>query len=156
MTAILESPIRSMARGNGNPLLPVRGVMSLIDRNEDQILKMAQSGELLWVFDLSLEPERTQRRELRILPACVADYLLGRKCDLDWATVLDLILPPNNPRLSTEEVTRALNVSNAHVFALARRNLIPPAVSTWRRGPGNSAQFLTADVADFLRGRRFP
>jgi hypothetical protein len=145
----------SAPRRAGKPLLPIRGVTSLLDRNEDEVLGLIENGSLPWSFDLSLQPERARKKELRVLPASVADFLLGRKCLLEWPDVLNLLLAPNAPTLTTGELTQVLNVSNTHLLALARRKAIEPC-SKWRRGPGGSGHFSRQSVINFLSNRRYP
>jgi hypothetical protein len=129
--------------------------MSLVDKNEDQVKRMVEEGELLWAFDVALDPARSKARELRILPACVADYLRGVPCSLEWPDVIELLLPHNEPVIRTPEITRALNVSQHHVAHLAGRKVITQC-SPGRRGARGSASFLTASFVAFLKERRFP
>jgi hypothetical protein len=112
MNAVAEtaSPPATMLRQRSKPLLPVRGVMSLIDRDEYQVLRLIEEGELAFAFDVASDPERGRNRELRILPACVADYLRGHTSSLEWADVLRLLLPHDEPILLGTEITRILNV----------------------------------------------
>jgi hypothetical protein len=146
------SPPATMQRSK--PLLPVRGVMSLVDKNEDQVLSMIEDGKLAWAWDVALDPKRGRARELRILPAAVAEYLRGRTCSLEWTAVLSLLLPHDEPLILGTEITRILNCSSTHAYALARRKLIIPC-STWRRGPGGCARFRTDSFVQFLKDRRF-
>ena len=144
-----------MPRQRSKPLLPVRGVMSLVDKNEDQVLGLIEDGKLAWAFDVALDPKRGRNKELRILPAAVADYLRGQACLLEWPEVLRLLLPHDEPMLLSRDITRILNVSGTHTYHLARRKLITPR-STWRRGPGGCARFATKSFVEFLKSRRFP
>ena len=147
------SPAATMQRSK--PLLPVRGVMSLVDRNEDQVLSMIEDGKLAWAWDVALDTKRGGNRELRILPAAVAEYLRGRTCSLEWPAVLSLLLPHDEPVILSKEITRILNVRSTHTYHLARRNLITPR-STWRRGRGGCARFAADSFVQFLKSRRFP
>jgi hypothetical protein len=155
MNGIAESvsPAATMPRQRSKPLLPVRGVMSLIDRDEDQVLRLIEEGELAFAFDVASDPERGRNRELRILPACVADYLRGQTSALEWADVLRLLLPHDEPILLGTEITRILNVCPTHTYALARRKLITPC-SSWRRGRGGCGRFTAASFTKFLKARR--
>ena len=139
----------------GKPLLPLRGVCSLVDRDEDQTLALIEEAKIAWAFDVSLDPKRASKKELRILPAAVADYLRGRDCSLTWQDVLDLMLAPNASAISTKALTDSLNVSNTHVLNLAKQKALRPC-SPWRKGPGGSAHFQRQTVIDFLKERRWP
>jgi len=157
MNAAAETlfPPATVSRPHSKPLLPVRGVISLVDRNEDQVLRLIEDGTLAWAFDVALDPKRGRNRELRVLPACVADYLRGQACSLEWADVLRLMLPHDGPVILSKDITRLLNVSGTHTYHLARRKLITPR-STWRRGRGGCARFAADSFVEFLKSRRFP
>src|ERR1039457_5818270 len=113
MTTVGTSKVDEAAatgpRQRSKPILPVRGVMSLVDKNEDQVLRLIEDGSLVWAFDVALDPKRGRRRELRVLPAAVADYLRGQSCGLEWADVLRLLLPHDEPVILSREITRILN-----------------------------------------------
>src|ERR1039458_4670366 len=107
------SPPATMQRSK--PLLPVRGVMSLVDKNEVQVLSLIEDGKLAWEFDVSLlGPKRGRSKELRVRRAAVADYLRGQACSLEWPEVLRLLLPHDEPMLLSRDITRILNVSGTH------------------------------------------
>ena len=128
--------------------------MSLIDKNEDQVLGLIEDGKLAWAFDVSLlGPKRGRSKELRVLPATVANYMRGQACSLEWADVLRLLLPHDEPVILSKDITRVLNVSSTHVYHLARRKLIVP-LSTWRRGRGGCARFAAESFVKFLKSRR--
>jgi len=135
------------------PLLPIRGVMSLVDKSEGWVLRRIEDGTLAWAWNVALDPKRGRNRELRILPACVGDYLRGKPCSLEWADVLQLLLPNEGPEVLSTEITRILNVSGAHTYHLAHRKLIV-ACSTWHRGRGGCARFRAKSFIQFLRDRR--
>lgn len=158
MNAVAEpvSPSATIPRQRrGKPLLSVGAVKSLIDKTEDQVKGMAEDGSLAWVFEVSSDPNRAHKKELRILPAAVASYLRGQPCLLEWADVLRLMLPHDEPMILSKDITRILNVSSSHTYHLARRKLIVPC-STWHRGRGGCARFSAKSFVDFLKTRRFP
>jgi hypothetical protein len=148
------SPPATMPRQRSKPLLPVRGVVSLIDKNEDQVLALIEDGSLAWAFDVALDPKHGRNMELRILPACVADFLRGQACALEWAEVLRLLLPHDGPVILSKDISRALNVSSTHIYQLAHRKLIVTC-STWRSGPGGCARIAADSFIAFLKARRF-
>jgi hypothetical protein len=134
-------------------MLTIRACISLVDRNEDQVLGLIEDGKLAWAFDVALDPKRGRNRELRVLPAAVASYLRGQACSLEWADVLALLLPHDEPEILSRDITRVLNVSGTHTYHLARRKLIVPT-SAWRRGRGGCARFTAASFTKFLKARR--
>ena len=148
------SPPATMPRQRSKPLLPVPAVKSLLDKGEDEVKAMAEEGKLAWCWDVSLDPKHG-RRELRILPACVADYLRGQACALEWAEVIRMLLPHDQPVILSKDITRILNVGSTHTYNLARRKLIAPC-STWGTGPKGCARFKSKSFTEFLQSRRFP
>jgi hypothetical protein len=154
-TQPVSPPATAPRQRRGKPLLPVRGVCSLIDRDEDQTLRLIEDGQIAWCFDLTLDPKRARAKELRVLPAAVADYMKGQPCSLTWLDVLALVLPHDGPEVLAPQIARALNVSGEHVYNLARRKVLAPR-STWKRGRCGSARFAMKSFVEFLRSRRFP
>jgi hypothetical protein len=140
-------------RHRSKPMLPVRGVCSLVDRNEDQVLSLIEDGSLPWAFDVALNPKRGRARELRVLPAAVADYLRGQTCSLEWADVLRLLQPHDEPVILSSDIIRVLNISSTHLYNLARRKQMVPC-SKWRTGPGGCARFPAKNFVGFLKARR--
>jgi hypothetical protein len=157
MTTAVEpvSQPTSPVRPRSKPLLPVRGVMSLVDKNEDQVLRLIDEGKLAWVWDVRLDTKRGRNKELRILPACVAGYLRGQPCTLEWPDVLRLLLPHDEAVIQSKDITRILNVCGTHTYHLARRKLLAPC-STWRRGRGGCGRFTAKSFVEFIRSRRYP
>ena len=92
------------------------------------------------------------RKALRVLPSAVADFLLGKKCLLEWPQVVNLILPRNNGTLRTSQITLALNISQAHLYSLASRQIVK-RVSKGRRGPEGGDRFSSDSVIEFLKAR---
>lgn len=137
----------------GRPMFLIRGLVSLLDRYDDQVLTLIEAGELLWCFNVSLEPDGP-RRELRVLPQCVDDFLAGRPCALDWTGVAQAVLPHDRPFLSLREIERSLNASQAHVTGLMRRNYFKQ-VTKARHGPNGAALVTPSSFLEFLKARRF-
>jgi len=135
------------------PLLPLRAVVALLDKSTSEVLERIENGGLLWCWDVALNRKDGRKRELRILPACVADYLRGQPCRLGWAQVLSLLLPDEKPALLSQEVARLLNVSGTHLYHLVLRKVLI-AGSAWRRGPGGCARITTESFIGFLKARR--
>lgn len=125
---------------------------SLIDKPQRQVIQLIESGDLTFCWDVSLNPKRSRKRELRILPATVAEYLQGRTCSLTFDDVLRLLLPPG-PEVLSKDIVRVLNITGEHCYALARRKVIVPC-SRWRRGRGGCARFTAESVVLFLKTRR--
>ena len=46
-------------------MLPVRGVCSLVDQDEDHVLQLIEDGSIAWAFDVALDTKRGRNRELR-------------------------------------------------------------------------------------------
>ena len=149
---LASPPIAPAPRQRSKPLLPLRGVCSLVDKDENQVLELLESGEIAWAFDVALAQRRGRKRELRVLPSAVADYLKGRTCEIDQPTVFGLLLP-DGPTIPANQIARILNVSVDHVYHLIDRKQII-ASPTRRRGPGGSALVPTTSFIKFLAERR--
>lgn len=155
MTAVAEfvSPPATVQRQQSKPMLPLRGVVALVNKSKDEVLELIEDGSLLWCWDVSLDPKDGRKRELRILPAAIVDFLSGRQCLLDWEDVLRLLLPRAEPLIRSSDISRILNISGTHLYDLARRKVLAPC-SPWRKGPGGQAKFPTKSFVDFLKSRR--
>ena len=149
------SPPATAPRQRSKPLLPIRALTSLLDKNEDQVLRLIEDGKLAFAWDVALDPNRARSKSLRVLPACVTDYMRSRTCSLQWADVLRLILPHDEPEILSRDITRILNCSSTHIYHMARRKLIAPC-STWHRGRGGCARFPVNCFVEFLKKRRYP
>jgi hypothetical protein len=114
---------------------------------------MVEDGSLAWCWDVSLDPKRSRKKELRILPAAVAEYLRGRPCSLAWEEVLRLLLPHDGPEILSKDIVRVLNITSEHAYSLARRRLII-LCSGGRRGRGGCGRFTAASFTKFLKARR--
>ena len=136
------------------PLLPLRGVCSLVNEDENRVLELIKSGEIAWAFNVALAQKRGRRKEFRILPAAVADYLKGQTCGLKWPDVFALLLP-DAPTIRAHEASRLLNVSGDQVYRLidGRQIIASPAR---RRGPTGSARIPVTSMVQFFQKRRFP
>ena len=156
MTAVAESLSTGATpqRARTKPLLSLRAVGSLVDKDPRKVGELIESGEIAWAFALSLAQKPGRDRYIRVLPAAVAYYLKGRACELQWADVLGLMLP-DAPTILANEITRILNVSSGHTYHLIEQKQIighPPR----RRGAGGRARVPMKSFEQFLRQRRFP
>lgn len=133
-------------------MLAPRGAMSVLDKTDREIWELIDSGALTWCFDVSLEPERARKRELRILPECIADFAEGRKSEMTWVQVFGLLIPHGEPVLAAGEIEHCLNVSDLHVVNLAERKLLNRC-ERGGRGIGG-AKFTKASFTSFLTARR--
>lgn len=140
------------ARRLGKPLLPIRGVCSLLDADEDKVLHLIEDGQIGWAWDFALNFQHG-KREIRVLPAAVADFMRGCPCALEWPGVLALVVPHGGPEVTVNEISRALNVSVTLIYSLILKKLLP-ACSPWRTGPGGSAHVRRQVFVDFLQSRR--
>ena len=146
------SPPAPAPRQSSKPLLPLRGVMSLVNKNENRIWELIETGQIAWGFDVALAQKDGRKRELRVLPAAVADYLKGRPCELEWADVFALLLP-DGPTILASEIARVINVSSDHVYHLIEgKQIIACAIR--RPGLGGSAPVPTTSFIKFLQKRR--
>ncbi len=154
--ALLDSPAPALAaRQRQRPLIPIRGMVSVLDRNENAVLRLIDEGELRWAWNVALQPDRAWKKALRVLPQCVDDYRAGRKCDLAWAEVQRLLLAGGEKTVQSIEVVRLLNVCQSHVAALLRREELL-LCRKGRHGRGGTALIWSYSFTNFLKRRCYP
>ena len=142
-TTLEPRPSQAAAPVRGRPLLPVRGVMSVLDVGEREVLAAIEDGSLLWAWDLSLQPERARRKLLRVLPECVEDFSSGRACRLEWPDIFALLLPPNGETVfATESSGRSMSQKRCQCATAAQADsgLHPKQERARRLGPGPALQ----------------
>jgi hypothetical protein len=139
-------------RRQSKPLLPVNAVGSLLDVDNDAVLRLIKNGSLAWAWNVSVNP-KPRRRCLRVLPAAVADWMGGRACSLKQADVFGLLVP-EGPVITSLDLYRVLNISPDQLYRLVKAHQLIPC-STWGRGPKGKARFAPARVIQFLQQRKF-
>jgi len=125
-----------------------------LDKDEDAILRLIESGDLLWAWNVAAKATRGAK-EMRVLPKCVGDFAAGRECRIEFEDVVQALTRGETETLAASEVSAVLNVSSTQVYNLiASRQLM--ALSTWRTGPGGSARVSVDSFTRFLRERAWP
>ena len=137
------------------PMLPVRGAVALLDKDEDGVVALLEDGSLPWAWNIALNPVTGQKKELRILSACVASYMRGQECRLTWRDVERMLVPPAGAVLLGREGQRLLNCSGTHLYTLAARKALK-LLSKPKCARNGSARIELASWAEFLRARRWP
>lgn len=140
--------------GRCRPLLPVRGVVSLLGCDENRVLDLVEEGELLWAWNFALD-RAGRTKELRILPQCVQDFNEATPCSVTWPEVLALVFAAGSEELTAADVSLGLNLSGTHVHNLIERGEIKTQCAA-RRGPNGSPPILISSVLHFLKRRRWP
>ena len=148
----------SLPDGSGQPksvrLMPVRGVMALLDMSEFKILDLIEDGSLEWVLNVALDPQRARKRELRVLPQSVDDYRAGRTGAVQWADV-QRILMSGEQSVASVDLERVLNICQGQVDRLLRgKELL--VCKRGRRGRGGSTLVWRYSLESFLKRRRYP
>ena len=154
MNAVAEpaSPPPAPARPRSKPLLPVRGVCSLVDKNENRVLELIRTAALLGRSTCRLSASGGR---LESFPRRSQIHICkGAPVELKWVDVFGLMLP-DAPSLLASDITRMLNVSCDHTYHLIDRKQIVACPSR-RRGPGGSARVPAKSFIQFLQQRRFP
>jgi hypothetical protein len=150
-----RQPWATPMAGTRQPLLPVRGAVSLLGCNEDRILSLIECGDLSCVFNIAGKPSECRAKELRILPHSLARFNDATPCDLGWTELLELIIPLSNPTLRATELALALNCSSTQVYNFIDRGELV-ATGHFSRGPRGSAEITTRSIVAFLGRRRYP
>jgi hypothetical protein len=88
------------------PLIPLRAAMVLLDRGEDEVLALIDTGELSWAWDISSQD--AERREVRIWRDSVLQFLSRSEEGNQRWTRMDLPAPPPSRQAGTDEEERVL------------------------------------------------
>jgi len=134
-------------------MVPIRGVIPILDRDEDAVLRLIEDGSLRWAFNIAVKLGSAM--ELRVFPQCVGDFVAGRKCGLEFAAVLAALTGGRADRMSAVEISAALNASGTHVYGLIAAGELK-ACSRWRKGTGGSALVCVGSFKGFLARRCWP
>src|SRR5262245_33837318 len=140
------------------PLLPVRAVMCILDCSEDRVMRLTESGELQFVFDLATRDAR--RREVRVYSGSVYSYanrsgqrLRPTHDDIRLARAISACIPPGDGPIRLSDLARSWTISSTHAHDLARSgelSLLPSQNHKAKQSP-----FIDRQSAQrFLAGRR--
>ena len=153
----LASPGTDAPRLKVAPMLSVSALVSILDRNYDQIIKLISSGKLAFAFDVGIGQKR---EETRVLPAAVICYCAGVPCRLVWEEIATSLVPETATAkpgvvvtLTSLEVQRILNVTQTHVESLLECRQLKRLTEA-RRGPGGSCKVSADSFLKFLHRRK--
>lgn len=135
------------------PLLPIKAAMVFLDRNEDEVLALANDGKLAWCFDL--RGAKAERMLLYVWRTSAAEYAVNQFAEHALREVLADILP-DRPYLRGTEVKNTFSCNQGHLANLIEAGLIR---TDKRRevagaGPLSSPWVITESVREFLTERR--
>jgi hypothetical protein len=144
----IQLPIR-------RPLLPIPAVMAILDRNEDKVLQLVQSGKLAWAFDL--RAPRAQRACIRICTQSVQDMLSGQRSlgnGEDLQAFIDYAFPYHGETVQAVRLARVFNCGTEHIRNLVLSSALKES-KAGSRGANNSPEIWFSSVVAFLKARRF-
>ncbi len=138
------------------PLMSVETARAcLADASEDDVLRMIESRELEWAWDIAGKGSR--RRQLRILSECVAQRQNGHATKLPFEEVMQLIFGAPRYYVTGKEIYAALNCCSTHGMNLLHDGALQCLPrSEWRTGPKGSPHVLWTSLAEFMKERREP
>ncbi len=152
--------------GTGRPLVPIEAVMVILDRNEDDLLRLVEEGELEFAFDIS--SAGAARREVRIYRESLLRYraqsfrasLAPVRSDIPAQESRGLlhcitaILPQHsNMILTAVELARCWSCSSSHVQRLIADGALADASPEGRKLT-NTRSVTCASAEAFLTRRR--
>lgn len=146
-------PAPSLVQRQGKPLQTLRGTASLVGKGQHATQALIEDGKILYAFNVAFDLNK--RPSLRILPAAIADYLQGRECALTLPEALCQIFPQDSARLSTVQISAALNICDEHALHLLKSGALGPC-SNCRPGPGGAATVPRGTAEAWLEKRRWP
>jgi len=149
------SDAAASSAGSRHPMIPIRGAASLLSCDAGKVMQMVESGQLLYAWDLSLDPARAKSKEIRVLFDCVSDVKMGVGREFTWQDVKNRLLPEDKEHLAASEIIWILNVSHPHVYNLIKRGELQ-ATRKWKRGRDNGARIRTDSFNRFLMRRCWP
>jgi hypothetical protein len=146
------------------PLVTVWTAAAALGKSTTQIIRMVESGELRWCFNLA--SPGAERRSVRILTASVgavqsAQARVKRSEESEWQEVFRQILPPSSARPGIVPTIRACELmtrlliceKSAAIFIEA--GLLKVARAASATTGVNSSPFITvASAQALLRARR--
>jgi len=138
------------------PLLSVCAAVWMLDIDEDKVLALVETGDLLWGFNVG--SSKAMNRLVRILTHSLESYVAARAgasvaSDPGWETVADMIFPQGET-MTGPQLGRSLNCGRSHVINLIREGHFELARPGWRRGPSGSPVIKTESARRWLLGRR--
>ncbi|MEK9753259.1 MAG: hypothetical protein VW338_08625 [Rhodospirillaceae bacterium] len=137
-------------------LIPIEAANVLLDRDEDQVLALIESGKLVWAWDIR-HPEAKQR-EIRIWRNSLLAHLSG-----DWdahsqiseEAVLQHVLNHRRPEVRSTDLQRCWSCSQTHVHALIVSGCLGPAKQREQIRGSNAVERIAREhLLTFLRQRR--
>jgi hypothetical protein len=152
----------------GRPLIGMNGLMSDLNRDEDDVLYLIGERLLQFAFDIrGVKPDGTpaRRADVRVFRGSVEAYKGGdfdaiitgwkRETERELDAVIRAILPQHRrPTLRRTEVMRAFNCSGQHVGNLVDAKLL---VKVKSGGGINIPDDVSREsVVAFLKARRLP
>ncbi|MHC1762793.1 MAG: hypothetical protein AB9869_00595 [Verrucomicrobiia bacterium] len=136
---------------SSRPMIPMELAMIILDCDEDQVLALVESGDLVFAWDI--RTPRTRKREVRIWYLSLICQAEGIPQPLpEEKDVLFSLFPHDEPELRSPEVQRMLSISQGHVTRLIRSRAIRGTKG--RPGPSGVAIVNRASLMDWLHQRR--
>ena len=135
-------------------LLSTSAVQALLDRDEDQVLALIQSGKLAWAWDF--RAPGAKRACLRVLRQCVADLCAGRPGltgEEDWERILGLIFPHRPQVIASRKLSQIFTLSSTHTCDFIKHGLLKTQGRRRHRRAAYPVEF--GSVERLLLERRF-
>lgn len=137
------------------PLIPMKAAVVFLDRSEDEILALIDSGELAWAWDIS--SEAAERREVRIWRESLLVFLSpggpSSHSDLDETNVLNFLLPHSGDELRSTHLQRLFTASQGHIQHLIDQKLLH-GLNDPKTGRNGYVRVTRASFLTFMRARR--
>lgn len=132
-------------------MIPMELAMIVLDRDEDRVWALIESGDLAWAWDI--RTPRTRKREPRVWYLSLICQAEGIPQPLpDEKDVLLSLFPHDEPELRSPEIQRMLSISQGHVTRLIRSRAIRGTKG--KPGPHGVSIIKRASLMDFLHKRR--
>ena len=117
----MNSDVITISRGTLRPLLSIDAAKAILNRDEDAILSLIQSGDLAWAFDL--RSPGTRRSFIRIYKDSIFQLLPTLRFEKHSIATLDDVLgeilpKPRRDGIKSPHLARCFNCGSTHIHAL--------------------------------------
>jgi hypothetical protein len=146
-------PLELSAR---RPLIPLEAAMVILDKEEDEVLSLMETGQLCWAWDI--RGAQAERREIRIWQKCLLAYLgdkvsLPALAQLNELSVIMELFPRPGEQFKGTELKRMFCCGHQHVLNLIGEGLLT-ATTKASTGPNGSPLVTRQSIIHLFRTRR--
>lgn len=135
------------------PLVPMEACMVLLDRNEDELLSLVETGDMAWAWDI--RSEEATRREIRVWRGSLLAHMRQEADEEDEEIVLSSLLPHSRETIRSTELQRLFSASQTHIQNLINQGALrEDGMRETQAGPNAFCRVSRQSIINFLKERR--